>query len=320
MKKQFKNQNANGISKPLSNLQNIFLSVSALGSGICIAAMIISFIAPESTIFDSPMIWVPALVLAIAIASTIDFVIIKKVGKFAITECIAWWSGAFHTTIHRKVNTVIFLSIVAFGLVLSFTTSWDGSNIAAGMAPTFTPQSLQSVTNAERETVKQALKPYREAVKSIENKISESVKVKTSGELKRLSNHGNTWAKNEIAKIQDAVSRKYASELESAKIALAKAEDRENGRADKVIIHTEQATVQANKANTKRVGIIWKLLTAIGVLPLIFGFALLIADCNNTVTMQLPPEHIQKQQAQSNGGGVGPGQRSDSFEGLYTNP
>jgi hypothetical protein len=319
MKNQFRNESAKGISKPLSQVENVFFAVSSIGTAICISAVLVSFVAPQTNIFSNPLLWAPFLAVSLVIASIIDFVIIKRIGRFAITEFLAWTSGAFYTPVQRKINTVLFLSIAIFGIVLSFISSYDGSSIAAGMAPTFSPANLSAVTNSERKAVNGIVSPYIAAVKAVENKITEAVKVKTSGELLRLSNGGNSWAKNEIMKIKDAAAKKYKKELQVAQSNLAKVEQREQSRADKVINHTEIATKQADTANQKRVGVIWKLLTFIGVLPLIFGVFLLVADCNNFVMMQLPKEFVTEK-AKTAGNQNGPGQRSASFEGLYSNP
>ena len=320
MKNQFKNHYANGISSPLSQVRNAFFSVSTIGTAVCIASIALSFAAPDATFTTHALHWIICIGLALIPASIIDFVIIQKIGRFAITELISWISGAFYTPILRKVNTAFFVLIAGFGIFLSFVSSWDGSAIAAGMAPTFSAASLPDVVNSERQAVKEAVKPYKEAVKGIENKIAEAVKLKTSGELTRLAGQGNVWAKNEIASISNAVSKQHYSELTKAKSALEAAESREYSRSDKVINSTEKQAVKATEVNEKRSSVIWKMLAFIGVLPLIFGVFLLIAECNTIVMLQLPKEHVQKQQAAANGGTAGPGQRSDSFENLYSNP
>jgi hypothetical protein len=271
-------------------------------------------VSPDATIHTHTILWAFAIIAGLVIASLIDFVIIQKVGRFAVTELIAWRSGAFYTPALRRINAVLISSIVLFGLFLSFITSWDGASLAAGMAPTFTPKSVSLVTNQERQAVNEAVKPYRDAVKGLEYKISETVKAKTSGGLSRLAGHGNMWAKGEITKIEQAANREYAKELSNAKTALAKAEQREQNRADRVIASVETEATQAIQANNKRSIVINKLLVFIGVLPLIFGFLLLVAECNTFVMLQLPED----QQKQQNQGGAG--QRSGAFENMYTNP
>lgn len=315
MKHQFKNQHANGISKPMREVRDIFFSVSTFGSAICIAAIIASYVDPGSSITSNPLLWVPAVIIAGIVATIVDFKIIRKIGKFAITELIAWTSGQFYTPIQRKINTILFLSIVCFGVFVSFTTSFDGSRIAAGMAPAISPGvSIGESVKSEREIVLKSLSPYKQAVNDIEKKITSETSVRTSGELKRLSSGGNQWAKNEIIRIGEKVNAKYLKELNAAKSALQAAELRENNRADKVIQETEQTVTKTNAANQERTGIIWWMLTSLGVLPLIFGVFLLIADCNNTVMMQIPK---QQQQPKSESGA---GQRSDTFENIYANP
>ena len=292
----------------------MLFAASTLGSAVCLASILIAFVHPKATIYSDTLLWSFAIIAGLFVAALIDFVIIQKVGRFAVTEVIAWRSGAFYTPILRRINAVLISAIVAFGLFLSFVTSWDGASMAAGMAPTFTAKSVASVTGEQRKAVNEAVKPYRESVKSLEKRIGETVKVKTSGELSRLAASGNAWAKNEILKIEQQVARQYSKELARAKADLQAAEAREQNRADKVINSIETEAAQVNQANRQRATIINKLLVFIGVLPLIFGFLLLVAECNTNVMLQLPQDVKQanaKQEA---------GQRSDSCESMYTNP
>jgi hypothetical protein len=312
--KQFKNNYAAGISTPLSQVRNILFAASTAGSAFCLASIAVAFVSPEATIHTNTVLWVFCIIAGLIIASLIDFVIIQRVGRFAVTEVIAWRSQAFYTPTLRKINAVLISCIVAFGLFLSFITSWDGASLASGMAPSFTPKSISLVMNEERKAVNDAVNPYQQAVKNIESKIKETVKAKTSGELSRLAAQGNTWAKSEILKIEQAVNRQYAKELSNAKTALYSAEEREQSRADKVINNTEMEAVRAIETNTKRATVINKILVFVGVLPLIFAFLLLVAECNTFVMLQLPTD----QQKPQNQGAAG--QRSDAFENMYTNP
>jgi hypothetical protein len=311
MKTQFSNKYGSGISKPLGQIQSAFFAVSSLTSGVCIGAIIQALIG-----IDSPALFAIFCTIGVVIASVIDFVVIKQVGKFAFTELFAWFSGKFQTPLQRKINVAIFCSIVSFGIFLSFVSSWQGSDIAAQLAPRASAVTLAEVAQSERRAVGETVKPYAESVKSIEAKIGETVKSRTNGELQRLAKQGNSWAAAEIRKIQADVERSHAKELAAAKTALQKAEDREQGRADKVISLVESETKEALEASRRRTMVIWNMMTFLGVLPLIFAVFLLLADCNNRVLMSIPVE----QRVSRKTGGAGARSSEEDFDELYTNP
>ena len=316
----FNNTHASGLDKPMQTIENVFLSASTIGSTVCIASIGVSFVNPETTIFTHPLLWAPAIIIGFVIAYLIDFHVIKKVGKFAVTEFIAWLSGHFVTPILRRINTVMMMSVFAFGVFLSIVTSFYGSEITAKMAPTIIAESPGEEITEQRKAVKQALKPYTQAVKDVENKIAKEKKVKINSELRRLEKRGNQWAKNEILAIEKAIDKSYSRELDAAKTDLAKATEREEKRADIAIASVTSLVETTNEDNQKRSGIIWKMLAVLGVLPLIFGVIILVIGCNNSVMIQIPKEVQQEQveRAQNNQGGAGP--RSDNFQNLYSNP
>jgi hypothetical protein len=316
-KPNFNNKYASGIRKPRRAIENAMLGISTITSGICLAGIAIQFISPGASFSSSPLLWALTMALGFSIAYVADFRINQWLGRFAITEIIAWMSGYFEIPMMRKINALIFGSIVAFGVFVSFVTSWDGSRITASMAPTVTPVMLSSVMQTERQMLNSELAPYRKSVSDIEGKIKAAVTARTSGELQRLSSQGNVWAKSEIQKISSDVERQYGKELAAAKTALGKAEEREQGRADKVLNDAEGRNKEVTAKNEERVSTIWNILTALGTLPLIFGMLLIVADCNETILAQKP-----KVYAKQANGGKDPNQRSSEdmeAEALYQN-
>jgi len=314
MKPTFSNKYATGIKKPRRAIENSMLGISTITSGICLAGILIQFVAPGANFSTSPWLWALATALGFVFAWVADFLINQRLGRFAITELIAWFSGYFEIPLIRKVNAVIFASIVAFGVFVSFVTSWDGSRITASMAPTVTPVMLSSVMQTERQTLNSELAPYRKSVADIEGKIKAAVTARTSGELQRLSSQGNAWAKSEIQKISSEIERQYSKELAAAKTALAKSEEREQGRADKVLNDAEGRNKEVTAKNEERVSTIWNILTALGTLPLIFGMLLIVADCNETILAQKPKVYARQAT------GKDPNQRSSEdmeAEALY---
>jgi len=314
---KFKNTFATGIDGPVKTLVNIFFTVSSIGSGICLAWIAAGFVFPSATYETHPALFVGATIAGVVVGSIVDFLVIKKIGRFAFAELLAWCSGKFEFTAQRKMNTIIFLSIAAFGVFLSFATSYDGSSIAAGMAPTIsTSASTVDVVKSERAALASALSPYRKAVKSVKSEIKTAIDAKTSAALKQLISQGNQWAKGEKAKIKAGVERKYYSKLAAAQQALKDAEAREHGRTDKAIASASTSENEAKAANKERATIVSKLLIVMGVLPLIFGVLLLIAEANNLVAAQIPA----KKPKQPTGGQAGPRTGETSIEDLYANP
>jgi hypothetical protein len=187
------------------------------------------------------------------------------------------------------------------------------------MAPTFTPPNLQGVANDERKAVSSAIAPYKDAVAKIEGSIASDIAANTSSEIKRLVKEKNAWAIAEANKIAAYYTKVHSKELAAAKTALSKAEEREHGRADKIIASVETSASQINTKNEQRTGLIWKFLTALGTLPLIFGVFLVVAECADAVQAQLP-----KDQPNPNSKG-GANQRTaddehEKLDALYTNP
>lgn len=291
MKQQFSNKYATGIRKPRRAIENAMLGISTITSGICLAGIAMQFISPGATFGTSPWLWAFTMVIGFGIAYVADFLINQRIGRFAMTELIAWGSGYFKFHPIRKLIAVIMASVVAFGVFVSFITSWDGSRITASMAPTVTPPMLSTVMQTERQVINSELAPYRKSVQDIEAKIKQSVSARTSGELQRLSAQGNAWAKSETAKITAEVERQYRSELAAAKTALAKAEEREQARADKVLTDTESRNKEVTAKNEERSSVIWNILTALGTLPLIFGMLLVFVECNEMVLAQIPKDY-----------------------------
>lgn len=317
---KFKNTFATGIDGPVKTLVNIFFTVSSIGSGICLAWIAAGFVFPSATYKTHPALFVGAAIVGVVVASIIDFLIIKKIGRFAFAELLAWVSGKFAFTPQRRLNTIIFLSIAAFGIGISFITSYDGSSIAAGMAPTLSASATTvDVVKSERAALTKVLKPYRQAVKAVKSEIAGEIDAKTSAALKQLISEGNQWAKGEKAAIKSKVERKYYSKLAAAQQALQDAEAREQLRTDKAIASASTQENEVKTANKERATIVSKLLIVMGVLPLIFGVLLLIAEANNLVTSQIPAKK-EKKPTGGNNGQAGPRTGEPSIEDLYANP
>ena len=291
---EFKNENARGMSKARASVRNLMFTVSSVTSGICLAAAVVAFAAPGSDFQAAPVAWVIGIVIGFAIATGIDFLVNIKLGKFAMSEVIAIHSGHFRFSFLRKLSAYITFAVVLTCFAISGLTSWDGSSLAAGMTPTFTPPSLQGIASKERSAVNESLKPYKDELSKVEAQVSASIAARTSGELSRLAKQGNAWAKAEISKIQGDVTKQYAKDLTKAKEALSKAEEREHGRADKVINDAETTAKAMNSQNQTRSTIIGSLLALIGTVPVIVGFLLLFAECSDSVARQIPRQQIQQ--------------------------
>lgn len=316
MKKQFKNTFATGIDGPVKTLLNIFFTVSSIGSGVCLGYIAAGFVYPAATFETHTTLFVGAMIIGLITASLVDFLMIKKLGRFAFAELLAWCSGGFKFSAQRMMNTIIFLSIAIFGIGLSFITSYDGASIAAGMAPKLAASATTvEVVKSERAALSSALSPYRDAVKAVKSKIASEIDAKTSSALKGLISEGNQWAKGEKLKIEKAIERKYYSKLAAAQQALKDAEAREQLRTDKAIASASTSENEVKAANKERQTIVSKLLVAIGVLPLIFGVLLLVAEANNLVTQQMP----DKEKPKPTGSQAGP-RTGETIESLYANP
>jgi len=291
---EFKNENARGMSKARASVRNLMFTVSSVTSGICLAAAVVAFAAPGSTFESAPITWTIGIIIGFAIATGIDFLVNIKLGKFAMSEVIAIHSGHFSFGLLRKVSAYITFVVVLACFAISGLTSWDGSSLAAGMTPTFTPPSLQNVASKERSAVNESIKPYKDELLKVEAQVSASITARTSGELSRLSKQGNAWAKAEINKIQGEVTKQYSKDLNRAKDALSKAEEREHTRADKIINDAETTAKAMNNNNKTRSTIIGSLLALIGTVPVIVGFLLLFAECSDCVARQIPRTQIQQ--------------------------
>lgn len=317
MKKQFKNTFATGIDGPVKTLLNIFFTASSIGSGVCLGYIAAGFVYPSATFETHTTLFVVAMIIGLITASLVDFLMIKRLGRFAFAELLAWCSSGFVFSTQRKLNTIIFLSIAIFGIGLSFVTSYDGASIAAGMAPKLAASATTvDVVKSERAALASALSPYRKAVKSVKSEIKTAIDAKTSAALKQLINEGNQWAKGEKAAIKSKVERKYYSKLAAAQQALQDAEAREQSRTDKAIASASTSENEVKQANKERQTIVSKLLVAIGVLPLIFGVLLLVAEGNNLVTQQMPEKQKQKPTGSNAGARTG----ETSIQNLYANP
>lgn len=319
MKPTFNNANAKGISKARQGIYKALFYISTFTTAICIAGIIVSMISPTANIENSPWLWAGAFVGSFVLAHIIDFQINIRLGKMVIPELVAWWTGKFQFPVLRKVGAVLIGAVWVFGVSASFITSYDGSALAAGMAPTFTPPNLQGVANEERKAVSSAIAPYKDAVTKIEGSIAGDISANTSSEIKRLVKEKNAWAIAEANKIAAYYKKAHSKDLEAAKMALAKAEEREHGRAEKIIASVENNANQINNKNEQRTGLIWKFLTAIGTLPLIFGVFLVVAECADAVQAQLPND----QPNPNNKGGASQrtgDEEHEKLDALYTNP
>jgi len=316
MKKQFKNTFATGIDGPVKTLLNIFFTASSIGSGVCLGYIAAGFVYPEATFETHTALFVVAMIIGLITASLVDFLMIKRLGRFAFAELIAWCSSGFIFTAQRKLNTIIFLSIAIFGIGLSFVTSFDGANIAAGMAPTLAASATTvDVVKSERAALSSAISPYRKAVKSVKSEIQQQVKLRTTA-LDALIAKGNKWAPGEKARIIKVINAEYKTKLSAAEQALQDAEAREQSRTDKAIASASTSENDVKAANKERETIVSKLLVAIGVLPLIFGVLLLVAESNNLVTQQMP----DKEKPKPTGNNAGQRTGENSIESLYANP
>lgn len=324
MKQEFKNENAKGISKARTSIYNALFYISTITTAICIAAVFVAMVYPKATIENAPYLCVISFLCALVIAHIIDFKINIRLGKMVIPEVIAWSTGRFNMSILRKTGAVLLACVWLFGVAASFVTSWGGSALAAGMASSFNAPMLNVVASAERKEVNKALQPHRDEITKIEGSILANTSANTSAEIKRLVKQKNEWAMVEANKIAAFWAQKGAKELQAAKNALSKTEARENLRADKIIADAENTSVKVTSQNENRTSIIWKFLTIIGTLPLIFGVLLVVSECADLVQIQLPKEVKQHPNGVGNGNVVGQrsgeNERNEKRDALYTNP
>ena len=295
----FKNEFAIGLGKSMKPLKNLFFALSSVGSAIAIGFILIGASGAAPSFAESPIIYTICFIIGLAVAIGIDFLLIGKAGKVGFAEIFALFSGKFYFTSFRKFFSLFMLILGFSGVVVSFLTSWYGSEMAATL-------SIKAPENNHGETVKiqraqtvKAVKPYREAVKAVKVDIQKAIDTKVSNRLKNLAKRkDDVWAKGEIAKIEARVRKQYSAKLEAAESALRDAEKRET-KYSQQIINSSLATIEANEIfRQNKVNATSIFIKLIGVLPLVLGVVLLLAEATSLVNSQIPEEEIKKQKEQ----------------------
>lgn len=283
-----KNPHTDKVLNAIKVVSLVCLWIAVLGSSTMYYSSISSFLVDNGFSMDGYVWW-------LTVACSLLFS--TFVGFFGIKYCISYFLYDWHMRSNKSVvdgspllspilRWISLICAVAF-LWLEGTAALNGADITAAK---FTPKtkSLTSVISEAEQMKQNALAPVKAKVLDIEAKIEQEVEQKTSGNLQKLVNEKNTWAKNEVSKIRAEVEATHRKEYKKAKDEFAKAEKEWNEKTSQ-IAKVDGKLIENNlKTAEKRQVALTTILRYLYFAALVLSLILMIAITASEVTDELP--------------------------------
>jgi len=203
----------------------------------------------------------------------VDFFAIAKVGKLFFTEFAAMFSGAFKQyTVLRKISLVLWASIFVGFFLISFFTSYYGSDIVKAVAaPRADIESFERIGNARRAAEGDAFGTFGKRREKLEAARELELKNAGSPELRRLAKQGDNWANTELAQKNAAINKRFDNQL--AEVDKAEKREKEtfaktHDALDAAKLQAAQSALSSQKTQADAIGFV---TMAGGVAPLIIA-------------------------------------------------
>lgn len=299
MKKQTKNQLLEQVQESLEMVQKPAFLMSSFTSGVCVFSVIASVVyglAPsldvtaitwEFTLWNclSALANLAILAASLYVGFLVDFRIIRVFGNYSFSELAGMIAKTITLTPARIASTLLIGAVAVGGAVFSFTTSMTGSGMIAQLGT----NKVQVDGNLRKE-YELAVKDQKAELAAFdrdlegakieaEDKRQKAIEAaKTSTYFARMSE--SEYFANKYQKLLDAADATYKKEVEAAeKAAAAKKADYQK-LSGGLVDSKKQALTLASTAAEGKVAATSRIVTNLGVWPLILGIIIMgISAC-----------------------------------------